>query len=73
MASSAEHTGELARFAKQLEDIKRLMIMQLIASGVQSAQVAKTLGIHPSVISRIVPVREIQTASSRRRSTEPDG
>lgn len=73
MASSTENGGELARVAKQLEDIKRLMILQLIASGVQSTHVAKALGIHPSVISRIVPVREIQAASRRSRSTESDG
>ena len=65
--------GELARIAKQLEEIKRLMIVQLIASGVQSAHVADALGVHSSTISRIGPVREIQISSRPRRSTESGG
>jgi hypothetical protein len=65
---------ELARITKQLEDIKRLMIVQLIATGVQPAQIGKALGLDPSRISQLVPVRDIQTAVKRaRRTAEPDG
>jgi len=51
---------ELEQISEQLEQIKRLMIVQLLASGVQSAHIAKALDVHPSGISRMVPVREIQ-------------
>jgi IS30 family transposase len=66
---------ELARISEQLEELKRLMIVQLLASGVQSAHVAKALGIHASGISRIVPAREIQKGASKRsaRTAESDG
>ena len=72
--SEADH-GDLARISEQLDELKRLMIVQLLASGVQSAHVAKALGIHASGISRIVPVREIQKVASKRgaRSAESDG
>jgi IS30 family transposase len=57
--SEADQNG-WARISEQLEELKRLMIVQLLASGVQSAHIAKALGIHASGISRIVPAREIQ-------------
>jgi IS30 family transposase len=65
---------ELARISEQLEELKRLTILQLLASGVQSAHIAKALGIHQSVISRMLPVREIQRAAAKRnKSAEADG
>jgi IS30 family transposase len=67
--------SELAKISEQLEEVKRLMIVQLLASGVQSAHIAKALDIHPSGISRIVPARDIQKVASKRgaRSAESDG
>jgi IS30 family transposase len=59
---------ELAAISKQLEELKRLIIVSLLASGVQSAHIAKALGIHPSGISRILPAREIQKVASKRDS-----
>jgi IS30 family transposase len=71
--SEANHS-ELARISEQLEELKRLIIVQLLASGVQSAHIAKALGIHASGISRIVPAREIQKVAKRgARSAESDG
>ena len=72
MTSSGTDNRELARLSEQLDELKRLMIVQLLASGVQSAHVAKALGIHPSGISRMVPVREVQKAASK-RGGESDG
>jgi hypothetical protein len=63
--------GELERISKQLEDVKRLLIVQLIATGVQTARIGKALGLDPSRISQLVPVRDIQTAV--RRSKGQDG
>jgi IS30 family transposase len=72
---SGPDNRELARISEQLEELKRLMIVQLLASGVQSAHIAKALGMHPSGISRIVPAREVQKVASKRgaRSAESDG
>jgi IS30 family transposase len=72
---SAAENRELTRISEQLEELKRLMIVQLLASGVRSAHIAKVLGIHASGISRIAPAREIQKVASERgaRSAEADG
>ena len=58
---------ELARISKQLEEIKRLTIVQLLALCVQPAQIAKVLGLDPSRISQLVPVGDIQAAVKRNR------
>lgn len=39
------------------EDMKRLMILGLIAQGVRSKDIAAVLGVHPSVITRMIPAR----------------
>lgn len=70
MTPSGGDTSELARVAKQLEDVKRLLIIQLLATGVQSAHIAQALGIDPSTISRMVPVRDIQTALRKRAGSD---
>lgn len=57
----------LTRISSQLEDLKRLAIMQLLVSGAQSGHVARTLRIDPATISKMMPVREIQKASGRTR------
>lgn len=63
---------QLARISEQLEELKRLMVVQLLASGVQSAHIAKALGIHQSGLSRMLPVRDIQKAAAK-RAAESDG
>lgn len=74
MTSSGESDRELARISEQLEELKRLTIVQLLASGVQSAHIAKALDIHQSALSRMLPVREIQkVAAKRNKSAEADG
>lgn len=63
---------ELARISTQLDELKRLMIVNLLASGVQSAHIAKALGIHQSGLSRMLPVRDIQKAAAKRAAESPD-
>jgi DNA-binding NarL/FixJ family response regulator len=62
----AEAKTELGRIAAQLEDLKRLTIMQLLVSGAQSTHIAKVLKIDPGTISKMMPVREIQSHVGRR-------
>jgi hypothetical protein len=43
-----------------LEDIKRLLVLGLIQSGVQGKNIAAILGIDPATITRMVSVRQIK-------------
>jgi hypothetical protein len=68
----SDESRALARISEQLEELKRLIVLHLLASGVQSTHVGKALGIHPSGISRMLPVREIQNVAAK-RAAETDG
>jgi len=46
--------------AKELEAIKKLLILQLVTSGVQAKDVGKVLGLGKSDMSRLVPTRAIK-------------
>ena len=48
-----------AQTAQTLEEIKKLLILQLLAAGVPSGAVASALGVDKSVISRLVPARKL--------------
>jgi hypothetical protein len=60
-------TSDLARISAQLEDLKRLAIMQLVVLGAQSGHIAKALDIDISTISKMMPVRDIQQHISKRK------
>ena len=62
----AEPKTELARIAAQLEDLRRLTVMQLLVSGAQSSHIAKVLKVGPATISRMMPVRDIQKHAGKR-------
>ena len=40
---------------RELIDIKRLLVLQLLVEGVGQAQIARALGTHQSTVSRLVP------------------
>ena len=46
--------------AKELEGIKKLLILQLVTSGVKSQDVAKVLGMDKGNLSRLVSTRGIK-------------
>lgn len=48
------------QIAKTIEDIKKLLILDLIARGVQGKDIAQVLGVDKSTITRIVPARKIK-------------
>jgi predicted transcriptional regulator len=52
--------------ADELDSIKRLMVLQLITSGVQAKDIASALGVDQSVVSRLVPARKVKRRSSKR-------
>lgn len=51
--------------ADGLDAIKRLLVLQLITSGVQATHIASALGVDQSVISRMVPARKVKRHSGR--------
>lgn len=55
--SRRKHADPVVR---QLDQIKRLLMLQLVASGVQAQAVAKVLGMHKTDFSKIVPARIIK-------------
>ncbi len=52
--------------ADELNSIKRLLILQLITSGVQAKDIASGLGVDKSVVSRIVPSRKVKKRPTNR-------
>jgi IS30 family transposase len=52
--------ADLEGVVRLLEDLKRLMILDLITAGVQVTQIAKALGVDKSTVSRLVPSRGVQ-------------
>jgi hypothetical protein len=48
------------KIASLLEDIKKLLILDLVAKGVQSKHIAQVLGVDNAVVTRIVPARKIK-------------
>lgn len=44
----------------ELDSIKRLLILQLITSGIQTTDIASALGVAKSVVSRLVPARKVK-------------
>ena len=50
----------------ELDAIKRLLVLQLITSGVKATQIASALGVDPSAISRLVPARKVKKRAAKR-------
>jgi hypothetical protein len=50
---------------KELDAIKRLLILQLVTSGVQAGDIASALQVDRSVISRLFPTRKVKRPSTR--------
>jgi len=50
--------------ADELDSIKRLLVLQLITSGVQAKAVASALGVDQSVVSRLVPTRKVKSRAT---------
>ncbi len=59
-----ENTSIATGSLKELQDIKRLLVLGLIRSGVSQEHVAKALGVSQSSISRMFPVKIGKLSSS---------
>lgn len=49
----------------ELDAIKRLLMLQLVTSGVQAGDIAAALQVDRSVISRLFPTRKVKRPSAR--------
>ena len=50
----------------ELGSIKRLLVLQLITSGIQAKDIASALGVDQSVVSRLVPARKVKKRTTTR-------
>jgi predicted transcriptional regulator len=53
------------RLEKELDAIKRLLVLQLLTSGVQAKDIAHALGVDASAVSRLVPARRVRKRAKR--------
>lgn len=70
MGRQPNQGADLKRISAQLDDLRRLAIMQLLVLGARSSHIATVLGIGPSAISNLMPVREIQKVAASGRPEE---
>lgn len=54
------------RAADELNSIKRLLILQLVTSGVQAKDIASVLGVDKSAVSRLVSARKVKKTAKKR-------
>lgn len=54
-----------SQVVKLLEDIKKLLILDLLQKNVQTTEIADTLGVNKSTISRLVSVRKLKRNNGR--------
>lgn len=52
--------------AKELDAIKRLLVLQLLMSGVQANAVAAALGVAKSAVSKLVPARKVKKKAKQK-------
>ena len=50
-----------------LEDIKKLLILQLLANGVSDRSIAQILGIDSSTIRHLVPLKKIRNSKKNEK------
>ena len=51
---------------EQLDQIKRLLMLQLLASGVEAQTIGKVLGLAKSQMSDIIPARSVMKSLKKR-------
>jgi len=50
----------MGKIEELLEDIKKLLIVQLVTSGAQAKDIAAVLGVDRSAIARIAPAKKFK-------------
>lgn len=52
---------------RELDAIKRLLMLQLLKTGAQQSEIALALDVDASEVSRMMPARKIKTPDSKAR------
>ena len=52
--------AEQINYTQILEDIKKLLILDLMVKGVKTTDIANILGVNKSTVSRLVPVKKLK-------------
>ena len=53
---------------KELDAIKRLLVLQLLTSGVQATAVAQAMGVAKSAVSKLVPARKVKKKARKKKN-----
>lgn len=64
MAKRINDSSDATGLLKELQDIKRLLILGLLKSGTAQLEIAKSLGVNQSSISRMFPGKISRTSNS---------
>lgn len=59
MAKSRKRQKPSDPITRELDSIKRLLMLQLVNDGVSSSDIAKALGVANSAVSETIPVRSL--------------
>jgi DNA-binding NarL/FixJ family response regulator len=49
----------------ELRTIKKLLVLQLMMSGVQTTDIAAALGVNKGTISKLVPLRKVKRSKKK--------
>lgn len=49
----------------ELKALKRLLVLQLMMSGVQTTDIASALGVNKSTVSKLVPLRKVKRSKKK--------
>jgi hypothetical protein len=56
---------------KELQNIKKLLVLQLLVSGIPANEIARIIDIHPTDFSKMFPARKL-LKNVRRNGSKPD-
>jgi hypothetical protein len=72
LTAVAAALGAIKALGQELDAIKRLLLLQLIASGVNASDIAKTLGIDNPAMSHLIPVRKLAVSKRKDWQAVPE-
>jgi len=60
MKKKGKKAATLDDLLYEMGQVRKLLVLQLVISGVQTKDIATALGVDKSVVSRMVPTRKIR-------------
>ena len=65
MAGSKKRSPPIDPVARELDAIKRLLMLQLVKDGVAANDIATVLGVVKSTVSEAIPVRRLKSLKKK--------